>query len=1223
MRIHVRMHQDGMKRTYQIVVLSILLLAQCTALLFTPNTRAEPTTLYVGQGELYTTIQAALDNASDGYRIFVYNGTYHEHLTITKRIDLFGEDNTITIINGSHTGTLITITSPSVNISHFTLTTAGTNTTDSLIDIQAAHCIITDNILTTANTGIHLNHTGGHLIYDNTITDLTGDGLLLNASNTNTNISYNTITDCRNAILATNSDHNPYYHNTLTHNTHNGIFLNHSLTSNTIHQNNLSDNNHNGIYLNDYTNYTTITDNTITHNHDTGIALENCSQTTITDNTITTNTNYGLKIIGAHTTITTNTITDNQKDGIYLSADNNNTINQNTITGNHNAGLRLYNSTADWITTNTIHHNQYGIYLDFFTTHNLIYNNDLHQNTINAQDKSLQQNHWNTTPLTGTNIIGGPTLSGNYYDTYANTSQGATDANHDGLADTPYTIYADNKDDGPLLDTIPPTLTTPHITPTTQTLGGTTTITVTTTDNTKITSVTLTIKTPTNTHLTIPITQNKTGTTYTCTRRYLTVGNYTANITATDPRNTQTSTTATFAIAPGTPPTIKDTSPKNTTPHTLYHFTVNVTSPNAGPANLTVYANWTHHTKHANTTLARTSGNTFTANILLDKSTRNLTYRLYARDTWGNANLSKTATVRVIDTQKPHILVTSYGPSFAILPGSFTFRALITDDSTITNATIEYWTTDQPHRTVAMDHPTTTTYEKIIIPEITPNRVYCIINATDEAGNYNTTKNPTAKPDGPYRALVNQPVLFNGSQSYDLDGNITTYNWSFGDGTTANGSTLNHTYYANGTYTLTLTVTDNDGRNGTNTTKVEIGTFSVHFIPLRILTTLNSRYSLSLTSPFYCYDANEDGRVDSFYDPNNRLYAVHNTSVNLSGTEHFTISLEEDDIPEFLWNTKDDTIEPITHTQGTVADSAVNEDLQQAVLTIHAEKASWIYVDVADPYPTASLSITTGTRTIPSTLIWREDNHIHLLDDPETSYIFTFNDIYPPLEATFSPPEGGIIGEYSTTISVSFNAPVIILMATFGDADIKNSLVSSDGIHFGYTPPSYLANGTYSLLIDVQALHGTHFLSAESAYIFFTYGTVPKKSLLEQIWPILVLGLIVGGIGSSLLVLRVKRVTLDGSVYIRSKRLLPFFKTVVVGPVSVHIDDARLQKAEFYVDGALKQTATTFPYTWQWKEKALFKHTLETRVYNGEGNSVSTGPVDVFLFNPYRARGKE
>jgi PKD repeat protein len=53
-------------------------------------------------------------------------------------------------------------------------------------------------------------------------------------------------------------------------------------------------------------------------------------------------------------------------------------------------------------------------------------------------------------------------------------------------------------------------------------------------------------------------------------------------------------------------------------------------------------------------------------------------------------------------------------------------------------------------------------------------------------------------------------VLFN-DESYDIDGYITAWNWSFGDGGTSPEQHPIHTYAASDTYTVTLTVTDNDG----------------------------------------------------------------------------------------------------------------------------------------------------------------------------------------------------------------------------------------------------------------------------------------------------------------------------------------------------------------------------------------------------------------------------
>ena len=52
---------------------------------------------------------------------------------------------------------------------------------------------------------------------------------------------------------------------------------------------------------------------------------------------------------------------------------------------------------------------------------------------------------------------------------------------------------------------------------------------------------------------------------------------------------------------------------------------------------------------------------------------------------------------------------------------------------------------------------------------------------------------------------------FNGSTSSDPDGTIASYAWTFGDSTQGSGATPQHTYAGQGTYTVTLTVTDNQG----------------------------------------------------------------------------------------------------------------------------------------------------------------------------------------------------------------------------------------------------------------------------------------------------------------------------------------------------------------------------------------------------------------------------
>ena len=76
--------------------------------------------LYVGGSGPgnYSNIQDAIDNASDGDTIFVFNGTYIGYVVINKSIDLIGEDKNSTIIIGYFAFT-ISIVTDWVNVSGF------------------------------------------------------------------------------------------------------------------------------------------------------------------------------------------------------------------------------------------------------------------------------------------------------------------------------------------------------------------------------------------------------------------------------------------------------------------------------------------------------------------------------------------------------------------------------------------------------------------------------------------------------------------------------------------------------------------------------------------------------------------------------------------------------------------------------------------------------------------------------------------------------------------------------------------------------------------------------------------------------------------------------------------------------------------------------------------------------------------------------------------------
>jgi PKD repeat protein len=86
-------------------------------------------------------------------------------------------------------------------------------------------------------------------------------------------------------------------------------------------------------------------------------------------------------------------------------------------------------------------------------------------------------------------------------------------------------------------------------------------------------------------------------------------------------------------------------------------------------------------------------------------------------------------------------------------------------------------------------------------------------------------------------------VSFDGSGSSDPDGSIASYSWDFGDGSPAgSGATPEHTYTTEGTYDVTLTVTDNLGRTGTKTVEVSV----VNEAPVAEFSATQSELSVSV-----------------------------------------------------------------------------------------------------------------------------------------------------------------------------------------------------------------------------------------------------------------------------------------------------------------------------------------------------------------------------------------
>jgi parallel beta-helix repeat protein len=97
------------------------------------------------------------------------------------------------------------------------------------------------------------------------------------------------------------------------------------------------------------------------------------------------------------------------------------------------------------------------------------------------------------------------------------------------------------------------------------------------------------------------------------------------------------------------------------------------------------------------------------------------------------------------------------------------------------------------------------------------------------SGGNNQDNYPLMFPWGENKPIANfsysfygSTVMFNASQSYDRDGDIVNFEWNFGDGTTSFGDIVYYKYCVNGTYNVTLSVTDNDGFTGNIIKTIEV-----------------------------------------------------------------------------------------------------------------------------------------------------------------------------------------------------------------------------------------------------------------------------------------------------------------------------------------------------------------------------------------------------------------
>lgn len=305
----------------------------------------------------HSTIQMAIDAAVPGNTVFVRSGMYYEHVTINKSLTLQGEDRETTIIDGSGTGKVVTVTSTSnVTVSGFTIRNSGST------------------LGSDQDAGMVLRNASNNLIIDCILTSNGLNGLYFSGS------SYNTIQNCdishnesppvsgggvRGAIHLRNSSHN------------------------TIADNNIYSNNRNGITARSPANYTTITGNHVYSNKGHGIHVGH----------------------SRYCNISNNIVHDNSGDGVDFDGGSDHTVMDNILESNGGGIRTVFYSYRDTFIGNVIRGNGVGIIIGGYklSSHShVFYHNDVIDNAVQVSIMVGGSSRWDN----------GYPAGGNYWTDY-------------------------------------------------------------------------------------------------------------------------------------------------------------------------------------------------------------------------------------------------------------------------------------------------------------------------------------------------------------------------------------------------------------------------------------------------------------------------------------------------------------------------------------------------------------------------------------------------------------------------------------------------------------------------------------------------------------------------------------------------------------------------------------------------------------------------------------
>ncbi|MCK4443581.1 MAG: right-handed parallel beta-helix repeat-containing protein, partial [Thermoplasmata archaeon] len=337
-------------RNVSAVLVVVVILSSFSVLVTILPENVRAVTLFVGgvgPGN-YTTIQAAIVDANSGDTIFVYNGTYTEHILIDKSLSLIGESRDTTIIDGGGSGPILHVIANQVYITGFNVMNAGSlSMNDKGIHFDSASNgrIINNTISMNERWGLDLEYSDNAVIDNNQFVS-NGNALYASYSD-NVSITNNRLVDSYNAIVVTNSNGPTISNNSVLDGTNNiGVS-----------------------YGNDFT----ITGNIVFSNANYGISVYTAEQGLIADNNVQNNS-LGVYLQNSRDVRIADNFLSNEYVGISLWMSDNITVANNSIYASRSYGMRLVYATNHTIIDNVMVDNGIfiaGYQLDTWNSHTI------------------------------------------------------------------------------------------------------------------------------------------------------------------------------------------------------------------------------------------------------------------------------------------------------------------------------------------------------------------------------------------------------------------------------------------------------------------------------------------------------------------------------------------------------------------------------------------------------------------------------------------------------------------------------------------------------------------------------------------------------------------------------------------------------------------------------------------------------------------------------------